>query len=274
MSINFLQGILYGFISGLTEFLPISSQAHQAMLRQAFGMNQRDPVLDMLVHSALLLVLLYAFNTVLSQNRGIRTRSGRFNSHASRASMNRQLIKNAALPMLLCMLLLYYITKGNDNLLLSSVFLLVNGIILYLPSRMLQGNKDVRSMSYGDSLLIGILSGFGVICGISRVAVTTTVSIARGADRQHALNWSLMLSIYAVALLVCYDFVGIFTQISTIPFWSNFAAYIAAFFAAFGGGFLSIRIIRTLCRNSVFSNFAFYSWGLALLAFFMYLTVV
>lgn len=273
MSLNFLQGLLYGFVSGLTEFMPISSQAHQALLIRMFGMSQRDPVLDFVVHGVLLGVLFYFLRNTVSQLRRGRG-SAHFHRQASTAAINFQLVRNAALPMILVMLLLFYMFKGINNLLYTAGFLLINGFIVFLPSRLTQANKDARGMSLFDSLIMGILGAFGTICGISRVGMTTSFLIGRGADRQYALNWSLMLSVYALALLAGYDLIVLFSSITQIPFWSNFLAYLAAAAGAFAGGYVGIRLIRALLRQSQLSNFAFYSWGLALLTFFIYLTVV
>ena len=46
--------ILYGFVSGLTEIMPVSSQANQYLMRQLLGVQQREPIRDMLVHFAVI----------------------------------------------------------------------------------------------------------------------------------------------------------------------------------------------------------------------------
>ena len=272
MSINFLQGLLYGFVSGLTEFLPISSQAHQALLIRLFGMQQRDPVLDFIVHGVLLIVLFRTVNNTFYQIKRVRGRSVNYSGNV--AAMNLQFVKKAALPMILAMLLLLYIMKSGDNLLYTAIFLILNGMILFFPSRMLQGNKDARNMSYFDSLLMGVFGAFGTVCGVSRIAVTTSFLTGRGADRQHALNWSLMLGVYALVILIGYDLIGIFSSIMLIPFWSNFFSYLSAAVGALFGANVSIRLIRSFIKQSNLSTFAFYSWGFGLLTFFVYMMVV
>ena len=54
---RFFENLLYGIFSGISEFLPISSQAHQALVMQLFGRTQREPLRDILVHIALLIAL-------------------------------------------------------------------------------------------------------------------------------------------------------------------------------------------------------------------------
>ena len=38
---NFLECIIYGLLSGLAEFLPISATAHQTILRTLFGADEQ-----------------------------------------------------------------------------------------------------------------------------------------------------------------------------------------------------------------------------------------
>ena len=56
---SFIQSIIYGFVSGLTEFLPVSSGGHETLLRELFGISQGAPVLDVLIHIAIILAIIY-----------------------------------------------------------------------------------------------------------------------------------------------------------------------------------------------------------------------
>jgi len=53
--VSFLESIVYGFISGLTELIPVSPQGHQALMLRLFGVSVREPVRDMFVHIAILI---------------------------------------------------------------------------------------------------------------------------------------------------------------------------------------------------------------------------
>ena len=54
---RFLESLIYGFLSGLAEFLPVSAQAHEALVMQLFGRTQREPLRDLFVHIALIVAL-------------------------------------------------------------------------------------------------------------------------------------------------------------------------------------------------------------------------
>lgn len=277
MNLNWFEGLIYGLVSGLSEFLPISSRAHQALLLEIFGSSGIDPVMNMFTHIAILLSLFSGCSAMIGQLRReqrLHQRSRRGHVQNSRMFYDLRLVKNATLPLLLGFILLSYIFPSESGLLTVAIFLLINGIILYIPDRMLQGNKDARSMSVLDSILIGISGALSALIGISRVGIITSVAVSRGSLRQNALNWAFLLSIPALVLTIGLDIVQIFAFAGEISFWSSIPAYLLSTVGAYCGGYCSILLIKSLTARNAHSGFAYYSWGAALLAFVLYLTVV
>ena len=58
---SFMNSVIYGLISGLTEIFPVSAQANQMVMRQLFGVAQKEPIRDVLIHIAVLLAVLIHF---------------------------------------------------------------------------------------------------------------------------------------------------------------------------------------------------------------------
>lgn len=277
MNLNWFEGLIYGLVSGFAEFLPISSHAHQRLLMQIFGAQQRDPVQDLLIHFAFLLALYSGCRALFDQfNRDRRQRihNGRTGRKSARGLMDERFVKNAAVPMLIGILIFSYVFKTDTDLLSASAFLIVNGIILFISGRMMQGNKDVRSMSYLDSLLIGAFSALSAFTGISRVACITSISIARGAERQNALDWAFLLGVPALLLLMGIDLLKIISVGFVFSFWSNFISYLLSALGAYIAGCYSLKFMRFLAVRVGFSGFSYYCWGASLFSFLLYLTVV
>ena len=63
---SIIGSIIYGIVSGLTEILPVSSQANQMVMRQIFGVSHKEPIRDLLVHIAILAALLLACRGMFS----------------------------------------------------------------------------------------------------------------------------------------------------------------------------------------------------------------
>ncbi len=274
---NWLEGLIYGLISGLAEFMPVSSQAHQRIMLHMFGLDAADPVRDLAVHLALLYALYTGCRNIIDpirRDRRAQLQRRRGHRQSGLNILNLRFIKNAAAPMLIGMLLIPFVFKADNNLLTVSICLLVNGLLLFFSERLIHGNKDVRSMTVFDSTLIGLAGALSGFCGISRFGATASVAVSRGAERQQALNWAFLLGIPALVLLSGMDlFTAIFGGVE-IHFWRNFFTYILSAAGAYIGGYLSILLVKLLCVNIGFYGFAYYSWGASLFSFILYLIVV
>lgn len=274
MNLKWLESLLYGIVSGFSEFLPISSSAHQYLLLQIFGANQIDPLRNFFVNIALLLSVYTGCRSLIDhihRDLRIQSKSRRGRSRITQSMLDLKLVKNASLPMLIGLIVLSYMLK-SPSIVSVAVVLLLNGIILFIPERMMRGNKDVRSMTLFDSTFIGLSGAISAFTGISRIGATMSAAIARGADRQHSLNWALLLSIPALIILAVINLFGAF-GIGNVDFWGNIFYYFLSAIGAYVGGFFSIKLMKILASNIGVSGFAYYSWGASLLAFLLYLTV-
>ena len=266
---NLLQSLLYGLISGLSELMPVSSAAHQAFLRELFGVP-KDPVMDMLIHISVLVSLYFgARNLIDTFQREQRLLARRTGGSASRGHLFR-FVRTAGLAIAALFLVFTYAGSKSYSFLSISLFCLINGVLVFLPSRMVQSNKDARHMTAFDSILFGTFGALSAFCGFSRVGMATSYAVARGADRQQAINWALLISVPALALMAVTDFIGIFTAPPAITF-VTIIGYLFAIAAAFVGGYYSINIMKFLAVKAGFSAFAYYSWGMALFSFVLYL---
>lgn len=278
MDFNILEALLYGFISGLTEILPISSIAHQALLVEIFNADANVNFLNFMIHAGVFLALwitcgkqLHRAYTDYQKQRTSRRRTRR--QFDLQSIMDFQLIKSILIPLILSFIL-YAITKTFINpLYWVSIFFLVNGIIMHIPMYIAHGNKDSRGMSRLDGTLIGIGSILSAFPGISRTGTIVSFSLCRGAAPAQALRWSLFLSIPAVAVLMGYD---VFAMFSLGMGGIGLPEIIQSLFSAgasFLGTIIAVSIMRILTANANYLNFAYYSYGAALFSFILWLYI-
>ena len=273
---RFLESLLYGLFSGLAEFLPVSTQAHQALCMQLFGAYQREPLRDLFVHIALMLALLHSAKTLFDRVK----REKHLTIHASRSKLRQatgktlldlRVVRTAALPMML--MLLAYIGTGKLEFKPAAVaiFMVINGVILIIPEYLRHGNKDARSISAVESVVIGIASGLSMFPGVSRVAGCISAATACGADRQNSVNWALMLTVPALALYMGVDIINMFVIGFAGMTFLGFLGYLISAIAAYFSGYFSVLLLRFLADKAGYGAFAFYSWGAALFMFVLYL---
>lgn len=271
---SFLESIIYGFISGLTEFLPVSPQGHQALMMRLFGVSVREPVRDMFVHIAILIALVSTckslFSRISSENRlsnHSRTRRGPVRSGV----YDFRLVKAAAIPLIACLFFYFTGRKFESNYIILALFFIINGIVIIIPEYARHGNKDARFMAGWDGMIYGLLGALSAFPGISRVATMSFYMTLRGADRNHNINWILLLSVPVLVLFIFFDLVLLFIlPLGRITF-VIFLQYMVSGLAGFVGSYLSIRLIKYLSVHTGYAAFAYYSWGTAMFTFVLYL---
>lgn len=276
MDISWIEAILYGIISGLAEFVPVSSQAHQLLIRSLFGQGEANSVLDFFVHLGMLTGLLITSGNYISHllkeyNLSKSTRRRRKREVNMQAVCDVQFVKAACIPMLLGFVVYSKTMHWGNSMPIVALCLLLNGILLHIPMYLPQGNKDSRYLNTFDALAFGLFSGLSVLPGFSRIGMGCSYGIARGTDPKYAYQWGLILSIPALIALLCFDVIGMFAAGSM---GADFLYILKCMFSglfSYVGTSLAITLLKSMTRQSGLSIFSYYCWGAALFAFILYL---
>ena len=275
---KWFQSLIFGLVSGLSDVTPVSSQAHKAILLKLFGQHSEDPLLRLVIHTAILAALYYCCSNhiqrIIRQLRLSRIpKKRRKRPLDTRTIMEFKLLRMMVIPALLGLLLYNKTSAWNTEIGMITIFLIVNAVILFLPTLMATGNKDARSMSAFEGLLMGLGGAASVIPGISAIGASNAVASVCGAERVFALDMTYLMHIVLTMALIAFDIASVFaTGIAGITFGSMLV-YLLAGAAAFGGAYLGIRGMRMIAVNIGFSIFAFYSVGAAVLSFVLFLMV-
>lgn len=268
---TFLQSIIYGFISGFSEFTPISSAAHQELLLYFWGAETRFRVLDLFVHLGMLAAIFASCRRLLSRirrDRLLSTRTAKKHRQALAGVYDVKIAQTAAVPMIIGILLGSFIVKPGSDLPSISLFLILNGLLLIFTQFVHQGNKDGKSFMILDSIGMGVFGGLCAFTGISRVGASVSYAIYRGAEKPSSYQWALLTSIPVMILLIGLDIFGVLTASGlSVSFIYCFAGMISGYI----GAYAAIVFMRYLMVNIGMSGFAYYSWGTALFSFIIYL---
>lgn len=267
---TYLTAVLLGLLQGITEFLPISSSGHLALLQHIFHIEGADLMFDVLLHLGTLLPVLWMFRKDVRYVRrglggliGVGHDRGR---NTPRAKENRRLavfVLVATLPMLLALLLRNAAQSLMDNTALVGALLLVNGGVLYLVGRFGSAEKPEKAISLLDVLLVGLGQIFAVLPGISRSGVTISIGLLRGFPKGFAVKFSFLLLIPAVlgaAVIGIVQAVTLGFDVGMLPM------YLAGMAASAVSGYFAIRLLRWVAGRSGVGGFAYYCWGAGIVA--------
>ena len=278
MDLNFFQSLIYGFLAGLSDILPVSAQAHKSILLKIFGQDSEPEVLRLVVHRAVLAALYYGCRNqilrIMRQQRLAKVPKRRRKRPVDmRSIMDLRLLQTTLVPIIVGFLIHFKTASFETSLAWVAAFLVVNGVLLFLPALLPSGNKDSRSMTRVDGLLMGLGGAASALPGISAIGAAVSVATVRGTDRVYAVNMALLMHIAVTAGLIIFDFIALFTAGAGTISFGIMVGYLVAALSAFAGAWLGIRLIRSLTVHMGFDIFAYYCWGAALLAFILYLSV-
>jgi len=276
MELSWFESFVYGIISGFSEFLPISSEAHRAIYLRLIGAGDFGLLRFMMHIGVLLALIVNCAPTLAKLNRERKiaaiTKKRRKRAPDKRSITDIRFLRISAITLAAMFILQPSVHNLHERLWILAGFLILNGIFLYLPQFLPGANKDSRSLSSLDAMIVGIFGGLGVIPGFSRVGLTTSVSLMRGADKRYALDTAFLLSIPAIGILLVIDLFAVFTATAGLTFLT-FLCCLTAGITAFSSAIFGVYIMRFLAVGIGFSGFAYYSWGLSLFSFILYLMI-
>lgn len=272
MDLNWLQSILYGFVSGLMDVLPISAQAHRDLLLKFFGVTGKSDLFALMIHLGVFVGLYATCNGhIVRMSRARRLskipKNKRKRPLDTRSLMDLSMLKTMLVPALLGIFCLQYTQTLHSNLLMISVFLFLNGIMLYAPQFFPTGNRDSRTLSRVEGLLIGLGGGASVLPGISAMGTAVSIGSVCGVEKNYGLSMALLLNLFLNLGYIFWDLVGIFGGgMGTITLLM-LVRYILTGLTACAGTLLGVRVVRTIAANHSFGVFGLYCFGLSLFTF-------
>ena len=213
------EAIILGIVQGLTEFLPVSSTAHLALvpwLVTRLGLaNWSDPGLtfDVALHAGTLFaILLYFWRTwiqILSAAFGGKvvrfSETGSAGSDLTPEEQQRE-------RKLLWFMIAATVPAGLAGALLEkrietsfrapelvATMLIVVAIVMWLAERISRFEKPLPQVTFGDAMTVGVLQAFAVIPGVSRSGITISGGLFRNFTREAAARFSFLLSTPIIA---------------------------------------------------------------------------
>jgi undecaprenyl-diphosphatase len=272
--IDILQAIVLGIVQGLTEWLPISSSGHLALVQLA--MDLEVPIFyDVILHIGTLAGVFAIYRKDIAGILRSTVASGKGNS--KRKSMEEEeggeeVAKYPQGRRMLWLIILGTIPTGIIGLAFRSFFessfydpvsiavgFIITGVLVLVTGLMKPGQKKLGS---ADAILIGIGQGISIFSSISRSGATLSAGLFRGVEREQLVRYSFLLSIPAILGAAAIDVVAMDEQQKAQLASIGAESYIAGAVVSAAVGYASIRILIKLVTKGKFYLFAFYCFAI------------
>ena len=248
--------IILALVQGLTEFLPISSSGHLALLSRWFSSSPSDFFLAVFLHGGTLLATIYYFWPDIRQMAvGLRKPETEGRNYLKAVIIGSIPVALFGLP------LEHRAEKVFGSVSLLAVMFLITSLFLATAGLKREGK---RSLNVRNAFMVGLAQLVAVLPGISRSGSTISAGLILGISREEAFRFSFLLSLPAVA--------GAFLIETAKAFRSGIMApgpyLIFGFILSFGAGLLALSLLRRVVLSGRLAWFSLYLLLLSALLLF------
>ncbi|WP_215492512.1 undecaprenyl-diphosphate phosphatase [Fenollaria sporofastidiosus] len=256
-----LKAIILAIVQGITEFLPISSSGHLAILQILFNIKEGNVFFSQVLHfGTLLSILLVYHKQVINMIKEffkmiaslIRKEKITLNHYQKLALY----IIIATIPTVIIAL---FIEKFLDQLYMSALLIgicfLITAVLIYIIDINMRSTKKISEAGVPTVLAIGAVQGIAALPGISRSGSTIFISHVLGVRKKDAVDFSFLLAIPAMFGGFILGLKDIYKEGASVSFDTN---AIVGLIISFITGVLAIRLIKLLAKNKKFHVFSYY----------------
>jgi undecaprenyl-diphosphatase len=232
------KAIILGFVQGLTEFLPVSSSGHVAILEKLFGITEPVTLAVFLHFGTLVSIIVFFFGPIKDLVHGL------FRGERDSLSYFGKIMVGTIPVVIGGALIRTWISSVFDNILLVAALLGITGVVVLLTGVVSKKQKPVDLLS---AIVIGIGQMVAILPGISRSGMTISAGMYSGIDPEQAFRFSFLLSIPAIlgANVLELRHVANVTDISVL---------ITGMVCSFVSGLLALAVLRRI----VYRRFHFF----------------
>jgi len=256
---DIIDAIILGIIQGLTEFLPVSSSGHLELGKAILGddlAGEESMLFTIVLHFAT------AISTVVVFRKDIfQIFKGLFEFKWNEETQFAAKIMLSTIPAIIVGLFfekeLEQLFGGNISFV--GFMLLITAVLLWMADKAKNTGKTV---SFNNSIVIGISQAIAMLPGISRSGSTIATSVLLGNDKSKAARFSFLMVIPLIFGKIAKDIMdGAITTES-----ENNMALIVGFIAALISGYFACKWMIALVKKSKLTYFALYCLVVGIIA--------
>ena len=270
LNMTYIQAAILGLAQGLSEFLPISSSGHLALLQYFFGINADNvlPFAVLLHFGTLVSVFIVYWKDIVdlikelgAVIKDIFTGKGlRINANPTRRLGFMIIV--ATIPTAVIGLLFNDLFNAMYlSLVAIGIGLLITGTILVIAERMGKSNKTVKEMKFRHAVFVGLMQGVAICPGVSRSGSTLFGGLISGLNREFAVKFAFLISIPSILGSVILEAPDAFREGLDI---SLVGPVIAGVVVAAISGLFAIKAMIKLVSNKNLIGFSIYTWALGI----------
>ncbi len=264
-----ISSFIYGVIQGVTEFLPVSSSGHLALLPHFLGIKDPGVVFDLSMHVGTALAVAVYFNRDLkilgAQLKTLIKTLGKEKRIDSESAWSFNMLLATIVTVIFIFLLKPLAFEYGRNPLTMVFTLSLFGVFMFVADTFVSDSDEsfMNKFAWKKSVMIGLFQAFAIFPGVSRSGATLTISRQMGLGREEATRFSFLLSLPII-------FAGFFYKLPVIfSGKENFDLYamVVGISVSFVVGLLTIHYFLKFIKKIGLGVFSIYRVLLAIVVY-------
>lgn len=199
MDMSWLQVVVLSVVQGLTEFLPVSSSGHLAIVSQIFFADDAGASFTAVSQLGTELAVLIYFakdigRILAAWFGGLRDSSRRTSDYWLGWWVILGTIPIGAAGLIFK----HYIRDDVRNLWIIATALIVFSVVIAAAEYFGRQTRPIEQFTWKDSIVIGVSQCLALIPGVSRSGATISAGLFMGQQREAAARFGFLLAIPAV----------------------------------------------------------------------------
>ena len=249
---SFIYVLFSGIIQGLTEFLPISSSGHLAILNNFFPIADNNLDFEIILHFGTV------FSIIIYYKKDLLDILKQFFYKKDNSII--YLIILGCIPISLVGLLAKEIIEkySSDISILPYTFMFTSLLLL-----MTRYNYKSKEITFNIILIMALFQILALLPGISRSGITISILLILGINMKEAVKFSFLM---AIPLILGATFTSInFTSRSNL----SFEYMLLGSFISFLFGWIAIYLTNYFLSNSKYWLFSIYCFIISIITYFI-----
>jgi undecaprenyl-diphosphatase len=211
--VDTFEAVILGLVQGLTEFLPISSSGHLAIVPWLFDWDTPGLAFDAALHfGTLLAVVIYFRAELIRMIRAIPLALRNLAPLLRGEAINDPLAPDARLGLLIVIGSIpggilglaansaidrFFHSESHQDraMIVIAILLAAFGLLLWVAERVSRRDRPLSDLRLSDTVIIGIAQAIALFPGTSRSGVTMTAGMFRDLRRADAARFSFLLGL-------------------------------------------------------------------------------
>lgn len=279
---SYLQAVILGLVQGLTEFLPVSSSGHLALLQNFFGISGDDVLLfTVLLHVGTLISVFFMYwrdlldlikEFFIALADLVTGKGLRLDERPTRKL--GLLIIAATIPTAIIGFAFNdFFESLYSNILFIGIGFMITGTMMFLSEKFGSNSRDLEHMNFRNAIFIGVMQGIAICPGISRSGSTLVGGLTTGLKRDFAVRFAFLISVPAIMGSAVFEGKDAL-EAGIDP--SVIGPVLAGMAVAAVSGVVAIKAMIKVVSDKKLKYFSYYVWvlGIAVIAYSVYNLVI